>query len=61
MKIDDKIFLDRDPIYFAMVYNYLRCDGSINYHELDALTKDLFKKELEYWGIPFNPSHFTES
>ena len=51
LKIDDKIFIDRDGKVFELLINYLRNEGRVfpkftNDHDLK-----MFVAELEFWQI----------
>lgn len=49
--INNKIFIDRDPVIFRYVIMYLRCGQQMP--QLDSpFEKNMFAKEMEYWGLP---------
>ena len=49
--VDDYIFLDRNPIVFDLVLDYLRHGGNYLPRNLEKETFALFSLEIEYWGI----------
>ena len=56
-KIDDHVFLDRDPRIFDLVLNYLRYDQNYIPKEIDVETKRLFEMEVHFWDL----GNFIES
>lgn len=46
---DGNYFIDRDPLSFKLMLNYLR--NCQNYNVYDESKKDMLAKELEYWQI----------
>jgi len=48
---DEEVFLDRDPVLFDMMLNYLRYDRNYTPKEVDKETKRLFEMEIKYWGV----------
>ena len=49
-KFNGKVFLDRNPVIFNLVLNYLR--NGLRYPDIsDNETKALFKEELDFWQI----------
>ena len=49
-KIDNKIFIDRDPEAFKLLISYLRNNESISDIQ-DKFMKGQLQKELEFWMI----------
>lgn len=49
-KIDDRVFIDRDPDVFRLLISYLRNNESISEIQ-DAFLKGQLQKELEFWMI----------
>ena len=49
-KVDDTIFIDRNPRIFALVLDYLRNNQCEMQFE-SADTKRLFDYELKYWRL----------
>ena len=51
IKINDRIFIDRDGKTFLLLLSYLRNDKIPNFE--DEKTKENFIEELDYWQIPY--------
>jgi len=51
MKVDGYIFLDRDPIIFDMMLNYLRYKGDYFPSNANGETFKLFEMELRHWDL----------
>lgn len=47
---DGKFFIDRDPRAFQLMMNYL-ANGAIDKSKMAPLTRDLYQKELDFWGV----------
>lgn len=50
-KLDDHVFLDRDPRIFEMVLNYLRYDCKYFPRDVDSETRRIFEMEIHYWEL----------
>ena len=50
-KVEDNIFIDRDPKIFEMILNYLRYDCNYIPKDITTEQKRLFEMEVHYWSI----------
>jgi hypothetical protein len=62
LKIDqnDVIYLDRDFKAFDTMIKYLRAERMVYPKFERSIDKDLFQKELDFWGIKTNNDHVEE-
>ena len=51
---DNSIYLDRDPVIFEIIINYLRNDKKEYPKFIHRRERDQFRQELEYWEIAYN-------
>ena len=51
MKVDDYVFIDRDPVIFDMLLNYLRYKGDYFPSNVNVETFKLFEMELRHWDL----------
>ena len=48
---ESPIYINRDPVIFRYIILYLRNEGKLPIIQ-DNFTKELFEKELDFWGLP---------
>lgn len=51
---DNSIYLDRDPVIFEIIINYLRNDKKEFPKFIHRREREQFRQELEYWEIAYN-------
>lgn len=60
MKLDNRIFIDRNPIAFRTMITFIRGGGmDVKIQNLDLYAKNEFEKELSYWKIDQNMNGFS--
>lgn len=53
-----RIYLDRDPYFFSGLLNWLATNGAVEPNK-NAFETEMFKKELNFWGINRNSVDWT--
>lgn len=51
-KVDDRIFVDRNPLAFTLMIDFIRNCGQLTEQQQNNLK--MLKLELKYWGIDEN-------
>ena len=57
---DTAIYLDRDPVIFEIIINYLRNDKKEFPKFIHRRERELFRQELEYWEIAYNQEKWNQ-